>query len=84
MTAKMYVVLLSSCATPGSILPFIAPGSLSAQGVLQMKLRVVLCVCVLVFGFFWFFFCFDFFCTPLLNIPIELLTKNCITLGDLA
>lgn len=52
MTAKMYVVLLSSCATPGSILPFIAPGSLSAQGVLQMKLRVVLCVCV---GF-WFFF----------------------------
>lgn len=57
MTAKMYVVLLSSCATPGSILPFIAPGSLSAQGVLQMKLRVVLCVCVcvLVFGFFGFF-----------------------------
>lgn len=60
MTAKMYVVLLSSCATPGSILPFIAPGSLSAQGVLQMKLRVVLCVCVLVFGFF----CFDFFFVP--------------------
>lgn len=63
MTAKMYVVLLSSCATPGSILPFIAPGSLSAQGVLQMKLRVVLCVCVLVFGFFGFF-CFDFFFVP--------------------
>lgn len=52
MTAKMYVVLLSSCATPGSILPFIAPGSLSAQGVLQMKLRVVLCVCVCVCWFF--------------------------------
>lgn len=83
MTAKMYVVLLSSCATPGSILPFIAPGSLSAQGVLQMKLRVVLCVCV-GFWFFWFFFALIFFCTPLLNIPIELLTKNCITLGDLA
>lgn len=62
MTAKMYVVLLSSCATPGSILPFIAPGSLSAQGVLQMKLRVVLCVCW--FLFFLVFFCFDFFLYP--------------------
>jgi len=56
MTAKMYVVLLSSCAAPGSILPFIAPGSLSAQGVLQMKLRVVLCVCVGFCFFFVFFF----------------------------
>jgi len=83
MTAKMYVVLLSSCATPGSILPFIAPGSLSAQGVLQMKLRVVLCVCV-GFCFFVFFFALIFFCTPIVNFTIELLTKNCITLGDLA
>lgn len=73
MTAKMYVVLLSSCATPGSILPFIAPGSLSAQGVLQMKLRVVLCVCV---GFCFFVFFFALFSLVSIDFIFYLLKND--------
>lgn len=42
-----------------------------------------MCVCWFLV-FLVFFALIFFFCTPLLNIPIELLTKNCITLGDLA